>query len=304
MSATLGALLAEASPPPESADLAAYLARISAVPAAVSTVERAALSGALADRLGYAFAGGYLAAMGQLVPGVGRACLCATEAGGAHPRAILTRLGPRADGALGLTGEKTWATLAGVAETMLVVASVGEENGKNALRVVALPVGRPGVHLGAPTTTPFAPEIAHTAVRFDDVRVAPEEVLPGDGYDAYLKPFRTIEDVHVLSAAIGYVVRTGRAYGFARETIEELLGHLAALVTLGAAPPLDRGVHVALAGVLSGVRGTLADASAHWASAPDEVQRRWLRDAPLLHVADRVRAARADAAWEPRPRRA
>jgi putative acetyltransferase len=49
--------------------------------------------------------------------------------------------------------------------------------------------------------------------------------------------------------------------------------------------------------VLGGVRATLADAAPHWAAAPDDVQQRWLRDAPLLKVADRVRAARTDAAW-------
>jgi hypothetical protein len=55
--------------------------------------------------------------------------------------------------------------------------------------------------------------------------------------------------------------------------------------------------------VLAGARETMADAASHWARTPDDVQSRWLRDAPLLHVADRARAARTEAAWrldEPR----
>ncbi len=302
---TLGALLADATPPPASTDVRAYLETLTTLPKDATTVERAALAGARADRLGYAFAGGYHAALTRLVPGVGRACLCATEAGGGHPRAMLTRLAPREDGEPGftLTGTKTFATLARAAEALLVVASVGEHGGKNELRLVRLPADRAHVEYTDLPETPFAPEIPHAAVRFAGVRVEPADVLLGDGYDRYLKPFRTIEDVHVLAAAIGYVVRTGLAYGFGRVTIEELFAHLAALMTLGEADPLDRGVHVALAGVLGGVRTTLADGVSHWAGAPDEVQRRWLRDAPLLAVADRVRAARTEAAWVPRARR-
>ncbi len=303
MSSTLTALLEETTPPPASADVHAYLAHLAALPKTLGTVERAARAGALADRLGFAFAGGYHAALNRLCPSVVRACLCATESGGGHPRAMKTRLTVREDGeGFALSGTKTFATLARAATTLLVVASVGEKAGKNDLRVVRLPADREGVEYTDLPPTRFAPEIPHAVLRFDGTRVEADEVLEGDGYDTYLKPFRTIEDVHVLAAAIGYVVRTGRAYGFARETIEALFAHLAALMALGEAPPLDRGAHVALAGVLSSVRATLADAAPHWAGAPDDVQQRWLRDAPLLHVADRVRAARTDAAWEPKAR--
>ncbi len=36
------------------------------------------------------------------------------------------------------------------------------------------------------------------------MHVADDELLPGDGYDDLLKPFRTIEDTHVLAAAVGW----------------------------------------------------------------------------------------------------
>ena len=297
MITTFSRLLAATAPPPASANVTEYLAHVDAAPRARTTVERAALAGSLADRLGFAFAGGYLAALERLLPGDGRACLLATETGGGHPRAIQTSLAPNGSGGFSLTGTKTFATLARLADTFLVVASIGEKEGKNSLRVVRVPATRAGVELTDLPPTPFAPELPHTTARFDDMAVEADEVLHGDGYDEYLKPFRTIEDVHVMAAVIGYVLRTGLAYGFGRATLEELFGHLAALVALGAAPPLERGVHVALAGVLAGLRATLGDASAHWAAAPDEVQKRWLRDSPLLNVADRVRGARTEAAW-------
>ena len=77
----LGAIFGDTAPPPESADVHVYLARLEELPRDAGSVARAALAGALADRLGYAFAGGYHAALLRLAPGTGRACLCATEAG-------------------------------------------------------------------------------------------------------------------------------------------------------------------------------------------------------------------------------
>ena len=43
------------------------------------------------------------------------------------------------------------------------------------------------------TTAAFVPEISHAEVELDRVKVSDADVLPGDGYDDYLKPFRTIE---------------------------------------------------------------------------------------------------------------
>ena len=93
-----------------------------------STVDRAAAGGFVADRIGFAFLAGYRAALPKLDPTLFRASLCASESGGAHPRAIKTRLRPR-DGAFVLDGEKTFATLASAADTLLVVASRGKRRG-------------------------------------------------------------------------------------------------------------------------------------------------------------------------------
>src|SRR3954464_502166 len=57
--------------------------------------DRAFAGGACADRLGFAFASGYAEALRALVPDLppgSITALCATEEGGAHPRAIRTRL--------------------------------------------------------------------------------------------------------------------------------------------------------------------------------------------------------------------
>jgi len=119
-------------------------------------IDRAVRGGHAADRLGYAFAAGYGAALSALVPGVPpHTSLCATEEGGAQ----VVKVDPRA----------------------------------------------PGVTLTEMPPPPFALEIGHAEVRLDTM-VSPEAVLPGDGYDAYLKPFRTVEDVHVHGARLGWML--------------------------------------------------------------------------------------------------
>src|SRR5512138_1749854 len=78
-------------------------------------VDRAIAGGAAADRLGYAFAAGYAAAVQALVPGLRPstlASLAATEEEGAHPRAIRTEL-LRREGDWRLSGRKHFVTLAG-----------------------------------------------------------------------------------------------------------------------------------------------------------------------------------------------
>src|SRR3954463_13200124 len=85
-----------------------------------TTVARAAIGGARADRVGYAFALGYEAALEALTGARGASAFCVTEAGGNHPRAIRTAL---VDGKV--TGEKAWAPLADRATHLLVVAREG-----------------------------------------------------------------------------------------------------------------------------------------------------------------------------------
>ncbi len=66
-------------------------------------MDRAVAGGFLADRIGYAFAAGYEAALRRLAPDLPEGpivSLCITEKEGAHPRAIKARLDKRPLGRL------------------------------------------------------------------------------------------------------------------------------------------------------------------------------------------------------------
>jgi alkylation response protein AidB-like acyl-CoA dehydrogenase len=254
---------------------------------------RAALGGLAADRLGVAFVAGYAAALGRLFPEAGpRACLAATESGGAHPRAIATRVDERG----ALHGEKTFATMAPHAERIVVVASRGVQNARNLLVAAVVSARAPGLTVTPRGPTPFAPEIPHARVALDGV--VPEVILPGDGYDDYLKPFRTVEDVHVLAAACGYMIRVTRERGLGEALGARLAGLVATLAALSAAAPRSAGVHVALAGALATFHDAVARLEASWAlGGGDDERARWERDRPLLLVAQGARDARERAAW-------
>lgn len=272
-------------------------------------VERALWAGFHADRLGYAFVGGYGAALSRLVDHVGQAegvlarplpanvCLCATESGGAHPRAIATRL-DKQGGALVLDGEKTFATLATVADELLVVASRGlEADGTNRLRLVRVKPNAKGVTIVARPETPFTPEIPHAIVRFDRVVVETEDMLPGDGYERWVKPFRTIEDTHVLAATVGYLQGAARAHGFGHDVSAELVSLSLSLIDVGARDPESPLTHIVLAGLFGAARRLVASLDAAWSKAPEDERARWARDLPLLTIAENARGKRTEAAW-------
>ena len=258
-----------------------------------TTVARAAIGGARADRVAYAFAGGYQLALEALTGTPGATAFCVTEATGNHPRAIQTTL---VNGRV--TGEKTWATLADRATHLLVVARDGSDDaGRPRLRVVRVPVDAPGVTIAAAAAA-FVPEITHATITLVD---APGEVLAGDGYADYVKPFRTVEDIHVHAALVGYLIGVARRHGFAQALVERLAMVALALEALGAADAKSPATHLGLAGAIATTVALVGELEAAWAAAPDDEYARWQRDRAILAVAGKARAERRVRAWEAFP---
>jgi acyl-CoA dehydrogenase len=253
-------------------------------------IDAAMACGFDADRVAYAFGSGYIAAGHAMFPQyVGRkGALCATEEGGAHPRAIQTTL---KDGRL--NGSKRFVTFGTCAEVLFVVCSEGERDGRNQLRVVAISP-REGVNIEPITMVPFVPEIPHGVVRFDNVAVADDEMLEGDGYVRYLKPFRTVEDCHVHAALLSWLIRIARAV-WEREVVEQLLVLVTAIRALALDDPSSLAVHVALGGALE--QSTALIETLDWSRVDELTRTRWERDRPLLRVAGNARGKRLEAAW-------
>src|SRR5689334_10289575 len=101
-------------------------------------VDQALVGGVLADRVGFAFVGGYQAALQALFGTYdGITSLCVTEAAGNRPQDIATQLKETSPGMFSITGRKKWATGGPLAKTFLVAATTGKDDfGRNHLRMV------------------------------------------------------------------------------------------------------------------------------------------------------------------------
>lgn len=254
---------------------------------------------AQADRLGHAFAVGYPAALEQLLPGVRLPCaLCATEAQGNSPRAIETKLTELAEG-FRLDGQKTFVTFGTLARTLIVVARSGlKPDGRPDIVVVQIPADRTGLVVHELPPGPFVPEVAHVRLRLDGVRVHPDERLPGDGYLRYVKPFRTIEDIHVVGSTLGYLIGWARRVGASHAWIADLSADLVALDALRAAEPLDARTHIVLHGCYGRLMQTVRGDEFRRVldSGTDGERERWKRDQAILKVASKARELRFAAA--------
>ena len=266
-------------------------------------LDLALLGGFFADRLGYAFSSGYQAALRALVPDLPPdrvVSLCVTERGGASPKAITTSLTPREEGGHRLDGHKRWTTLAADGGLFLVAARQGEDaEGRPRLRVARVDSRSAGVRVDSMPETPFVPEIPHAELRFEGVRLYEGDLLPGDGYTRYVRPFRTVEDLHVNAALFGYLIGEARRNGFDRGLVERLAAAAVALRGLASGDPSSPALHVALEGLLRMQGGLMNEIDAAWATcaSPSPSYTRWQRDRVLLGVDENARVQRLARAW-------
>jgi hypothetical protein len=262
--------------------------------------------GLAADRAGWAFASAYQAALRALVPGLPDdrvAAFCVTEATGNRPRDIHTEFRNGGDGRLAITGAKRWATL-GPGSTLLLV--VGQASpaadapvARSSLKVAPVPTDAPGVLVESMPPTAFVPEVPHARIRLDAVQVPADSLLPGDGYDRYVKPFRTIEDTHINAALLAWLLREARVRGWPRAFAERLLAALASLEHVSTMDPASPACHLTLTGALDGCQRLYAEAGPLWEAGGDAAAAaRWHRDAALFGMAANIREQRALRAWE------
>lgn len=266
-------------------------------------VDRALVGGFAADRPAYAFAAGYQAALQRLLPAADPAriaAICITEKGGPHPARIQCRLktDPATESRWRLDGTKAFVSGAGGAEILYVAASTGmTPQGRNILRMVSVSADSAGVTVDPCPSLGMVPEMPHGQVRFEAVSLAHDALWPGDGYVGAIKPFRTLEDLHVMGAFLGWLFAVGRRFGWPASTKETIVSLMVTVRSLALAPPLDPHVHLALGGLLAQLHGLLEEITPLWQRADARVRDWWLRDRKVLEIADTQRQRRLESAW-------
>lgn len=258
-----------------------------------SPFEAALLGGLRTDRLAFAFASGYEAALASMLtaPIASPCALCATEDGPPHPKHLETQA-TQARGEFTLRGTKSFVTLGHLARSLLVFArdSAQEAQGHVQTGVYVVPADAPGVSLERMPTLPFVPEIPHARVILEQVRVPLDARLPGDGWADFVRPFRTVEDIFVHVGLLGYVLRLARLHDAPPGVIESVTHTLGALASLARCDASEASTHVALAGAIHSA-GRIAREVASWLPPGPDAER-LARDAPLMRVASKARALR------------
>jgi acyl-CoA dehydrogenase len=286
-----------ASPATECPDVRAWWPAWQALAASTpGPFERAVLGGAEADRLGWAFASGYQAALRALDPSLPDdtiAALCVSEAEGNSPRAIRTTLTRQGEG-FRLDGDKRWATLGPEGGLFIVIArEAGSDAERPSLKAVRISAGTRGLCIGSMPPTGFVPEVPHARMKLDGIHVAASAVLEGDAYLRYVKPFRTIEDIHVHAACVAYLVAEARRRDWPQAWLAQAILLLHQLEVLARLDPLAAQTHVALGAALEIGERLLKDADGLWGTKPgDAAAARWTRDRPLFSIAAKARTQR------------
>ncbi|MCU1715666.1 acyl-CoA dehydrogenase family protein [Pseudomonas sp. 5P_3.1_Bac2] len=255
-----------------------------------SALQLAVLGGRMAATPGLAFLAGYQAALRALWPAAPwtLGALCVTEQRSIRPADLKTRLQ-----GLQLDGRKDFVTAAEYAEWLLVAARVEAPDSPPQIALAVVRSGGPGVSIEALPSLPLMPDISHGRLL---LQAAPCERLPGDGWADYCKPFRTLEDNHVLAALTAWLYGVGQDCAWPQALQLRLLGLLAGCAEMARQCPNAAAGHVLLASLFAQFEALHAELDAALAGSPSHWQQLWQRDRGLLGIAKSARLKRLEKA--------
>jgi acyl-CoA dehydrogenase len=300
-------LLATQGPHPECSDLGDWLPIWHAAQStrAASGSFAAAVACALkADRVAWAFFSGYQGAI-QAAFHTETGTVGAFGANEAQRKIteIETSLDDR-DGRLLLTGSKSWV-LAGIDDlTLFVLArrASGPAKGPGSLSIVRLPIRSAGVEAEPRRTQAVVPELPHSAVHFESTPLTPSDVLQGDGYADYAKPFRLREDVFVTGCVLAYLLAESQLGSWPTTWSQRTIAVLSLLETCSRRDPRQADTIILVAGALSFAGDVIRDAEPLWTPSQELTRARWLRDRPILALGKEARRQRAIQSWKAQER--
>lgn len=259
---------------------------------AAAPFELAVLGGRAMATPGLAFLIGYQAALRVLWPSAPASlgALCATERRSVRPADMHTRL----DG-LRLSGSKDFVTAGLDAEWLLVAARSEAPGEAPRLQLAVVYPGEPGVTLEALPTLPLMPEVGHGRLVLQQAAC---ELLAGDGWDAYVKPFRSLEDLYVLAALTAWLYGVGQECAWPQELRLRLLGVLAGCAEGSRQCADSVGCHLLLGGLFAQFQALRGDIDKALKAGPAHWAQLWQRDQGVLALAAAARDKRLAKAWE------
>lgn len=252
----------------------------------VTPFELAVAGGRLMTTPGLAFLVGYQAALRMLWPSapLSLGALCATEQRSLRVADMQTRLTD-----LRLSGRKDFVT-AGDAADWLLIAARSEEPGETArLSLAVVYPGEPGVRVEKLPAIALMPDISHGRLFLDNAAC---ELLAGDGWGAYVKPFRTLEDTYVLSAMTAWLYGIGQDSDWPQTLQLRLLALLAGCAEVSRQAPNNSAGHVLLGGLFAQFDGLKAEVQQALDDGPQHWAAMWQRDQTVMDLAAAARGKR------------
>ncbi len=282
--------LLENSPRLPAAALPEWFASLLQACPSAGPFEWAVLGGARAATPGLAFLAGYQGALRVLWPSAPASlgALCVTENKSTRPADMSTRL----QGLL-LNGRKDFVTAGDAADWMLVAAREEADGESPRLALAVLHAGAPGMRVENLPALPLMPDVTHARLHLHNVHC---ERLAGDGWDAYVKPFRSIEDVHVLAALTAWHYGLARECQWPQSLQLKLLALLAGCAEVARQNPAVPVTHVLLAGLFDQQAALRQELDQAFSDGPEHWAALWQRDRNLLAIAGAARAKRLEKA--------
>jgi len=210
-------------------------------------IDKAIIGGFLCEQFSFAFLSGYQAALEQMFPTIAPnelKALCVSEAKGGHPKSIETILKHQQ-----ITGVKTYVTAGTEVEHLLVLCKTEEIiNDRPILKIVHLPIGAEGIEL-TNFELSFMKDIKHGKLVMNATTITSDQILDGDGFSQYTKPFRTLEDICLGVAYQAMLLRQAIDNNWEDKLRDQLLLNIYTLKNLLDLPLLNNETHLLLAAV-------------------------------------------------------
>ncbi|WP_044873641.1 acyl-CoA dehydrogenase family protein [Pseudomonas sp. LFM046] len=256
----------------------------------VTPFELAVLGGKLSPTPGLAFLAGYQGALRLLWPSapLSLGALCVTENRSVRPADMQTRLT-----GLSLSGRKDFVTAGNAADWLLVAAREEPEGQSPRLALTVVRNGDPGVRVENLKPLPLMPDVPHARLHLEGAHC---ERLAGDGWDAYVKPFRSIEDLHVLAALGAWLYGVGRDCAWPQALQLRLLGLLTGAAEVSRQCATAPAMHLLLAALFAEFKALKPELDAAFAAGPAQWAGLWQRDQGVLEIAGGPRAKRLEKA--------
>lgn len=224
-------------------------------------IDKAIIGGFQCQQFSYTFMAGYQAALEHMFPSIAPnefKALCVSEEKGGHPKAIQTVLQNNQ-----ISGVKTYVTAGTEANHLLVLCKTDEIiDDRPVLKIVHVPSQANGVEV-TNFELPFMKEVKHGKLRLKDIKIEANQILKGDGYSDYTKPFRTLEDISVSAAYQAMLLRQAIDNYWDDNLRDQLLLNIYTLKNLLMLKPSDQETHLLLAAADHSFQNLLPTIDAH-----------------------------------------